>query len=126
MSMLQTPVTWLRLTFRWSNSVQSWHERIGDLVLGGGALAGATILGLVWFDALPFTWWQTFVFCLACFVPAVLFNRAGWLKVFGPVLYYDMIRQARRSRFIVLRFLYALLLVFLLFCVTFPELRFYR
>src|SRR5579862_2084896 len=36
------------------------------------------------------------------------------IKLFGPVLYYDMMRQARRSRFIVLRFIYALVLVSLL------------
>ena len=49
---------------------------------------------------------------------AVALGAVGWLKLFGPVLYYDMIRQARQSKFAVFRFLYVLLLVFLLFSIA--------
>ena len=34
-------------------------------------------------------------------------SRKGWIKLFGPVLFYDAIRTSRRSRYIVLRCLYA-------------------
>jgi ABC-type transport system involved in multi-copper enzyme maturation permease subunit len=43
-------------------------------------------------------------------VAAVLLRR-GWLKLFGPVLFYDMVRSARRGRYILMRFLYAVLLL---------------
>ena len=40
--------------------------------------------------------------------------KAGRLKLFGPVLFYDLIRIAHRTRFIVVRTLYVLLLAFIL------------
>jgi ABC-type transport system involved in multi-copper enzyme maturation permease subunit len=113
MSILRRPLTALRLTFRWSNSIQTWHERVGDLTLLVAMLV-ATLTSLVF----ALAWWQilaVWAFCLLLCVPLVL---VGWLKVFGPVLYYDMIRQSRRTRFAVMRFLYILLLVFLLFNVA--------
>jgi ABC-type transport system involved in multi-copper enzyme maturation permease subunit len=113
MEFLRAPLTWLRLTFRWSTSTQTWQERIGDVALLAGLVSAAAITLLVHLE-----WWQALAVWAVCFVPALLFNVVGWLKVFGPVLYYDMVRQARRSRFIILRLLYALLLVFLLFCVV--------
>src|SRR4051794_23147460 len=35
-------------------------------------------------------------------------------KLFGPVLFYDLVRSARRLRFVVVRTLYALLIAFIL------------
>ncbi|HYV38404.1 MAG TPA: ABC transporter permease subunit, partial [Gemmataceae bacterium] len=113
MSFLRSTTTWLRLTFRWSNSSQTWHERVGDLGLLFGILL-ATTVSLV----ASLEWWQLLLVWGICLLPALAFGAVGWLKLFGPVLYYDMIRQSRRSRFIILRFLYALLLVFLFFCVS--------
>jgi ABC-type transport system involved in multi-copper enzyme maturation permease subunit len=111
------------LTFRWSNSVQAWHERVGDLFLAVGGVTAAALGLLAWQGALDWPLWLVVLAMAGLVAPALILHRAGWLKVFGPVLYYDMIRQARRSRFIVLRVLYALLLVFLLFCVAFPRMR---
>lgn len=37
------------------------------------------------------------------------------MKLFGPILFYDMIRMGRRSRYILLRCLYALLLLVLMY-----------
>jgi ABC-type transport system involved in multi-copper enzyme maturation permease subunit len=101
------------LTFRWSNSAQTWQERTADgIVLG--VLAASLVAGW-WFGL---SWWLLLPFCLACLaLPCLVLRLLGWLKVFGPVLYYDMIRSARHSRFVWLRFLYALVLLFLLFCV---------
>jgi ABC-type transport system involved in multi-copper enzyme maturation permease subunit len=39
------------------------------------------------------------------------------VKLFGPVFFYDMIRVARRGRYVVLRCLYALLLLLLMYVV---------
>src|SRR4051794_18004524 len=40
---------------------------------------------------------------------AVLLRR-GWVKVFGPVLFYDLVRTARRGRYSLVRACYALML----------------
>jgi ABC-type transport system involved in multi-copper enzyme maturation permease subunit len=86
-------------------SIQSNHERIGDLSVLGGILALEVVL--FFFDL---TWPRTLIFALACFAPALAFNRVGWLKIFGPVFYYDMVRQSRRGRLLLLRNLYCLVL----------------
>jgi ABC-type transport system involved in multi-copper enzyme maturation permease subunit len=39
---------------------------------------------------------------------------SGFLRIFGPVFYYDLVRQARRGRFVVMRLLYILLLASIL------------
>ena len=124
MSMLQRPVAWLRLTFRWSTSPQSWQERLGDLVLLAGIGLCIAVGLAAWRDVIELAWWQVALAWLVLLLPAVAVNRIGWLKLFGPVLYYDMVRQGRRGRFILLRFLYALVLVFLLFCVVWSTTRF--
>ena len=109
MSLFSSPPTWLRLTFRWSTSVQAWHERVGDLFLAIGGVTAAALGLLAWQGTLDWPLWLVVLAMAGLAAPALVLHRAGWLKVFGPVLYYYMIRQARRSRFIVLRILYALL-----------------
>jgi ABC-type transport system involved in multi-copper enzyme maturation permease subunit len=47
---------------------------------------------------------------------AVLLRRA-WLKLFGPVLFYDLVRLARRSRYALMRCLYAVFLFCMLLLV---------
>jgi ABC-type transport system involved in multi-copper enzyme maturation permease subunit len=111
-----TKSTWFRLTFRFSSSIQTWHERVGDCI-GLAGIAMAVALSL----ALKPAWWIGVLLWAVCLAPAVILSRAGWLKVCGPVLFYDMVRQGRRGRFILLRFLYAMLLVFLLACVVLPH-----
>jgi ABC-type transport system involved in multi-copper enzyme maturation permease subunit len=113
MTYLHRPLIPLRRIFRWSNSIQTWQERIGDLML-----ISALVVASVCSIALGLTWWEVlgvFAFCLLLCFPL---SAKGWLKIFGPVLYYDMIRQARRSRFAVLRFVYVLVLVLCLYGST--------
>jgi ABC-type transport system involved in multi-copper enzyme maturation permease subunit len=154
MSLFRSSLTWLRLTMRWSNSAQTWHERVADGFLAGGLLL---LIALTWFFSWP--WWlvglgagsllfsalpgragllAVFLFlavaalaialgfkvwplaaCAACLLPSVVLNRTGWLKVFGPVLYFDMVRTARQNRFLLFRFLYSLLLLALLINTAF-------
>src|SRR5260370_19667277 len=47
---------------------------------------------------------------------AFLFRR-GWIRLFGPVLFYDLVRTGRRTRNILLRCCYALALLFVLYTV---------
>src|SRR4051812_36699205 len=55
---------------------------------------------------------------VALLVVAVLARR-GWLKLLGPVLFYDLVRTGRRVRYILLRTLYVLFLGLLLLWVYF-------
>src|SRR6476660_3285188 len=50
------------------------------------------------------------------FALAVLARR-GWVRLFGPVLLYEGLRSARRTRFFLLRWLYAVGLLLLLLWV---------
>src|SRR5580704_12040749 len=100
MTALRLCLTWLRRTFALSNSAQAWQERC--------AFAGALVAALaLWLFAgrLPgpvqLTLWFTWLLTTA------LLFRGSWLKLFGPVLWYDMVRAARRSRFFWLRLIYA-------------------
>ncbi len=108
MNTLRLCLTWLRRTFSLSTSAQSWGERLAlagvlaaalALALFGGGLPGTALFAL---------WW-------AWLLAAALLLRGSWLKLFGPVLWYDLIRAARRSRFLWLRCAYACLLLFLLY-----------
>ncbi len=111
MSLVKTCATWFRHTFSWSNSRQSWEERLGVLALILAALAA-------WILRAHLSIWQEVVVWLGLGVTAAILMRRGWLKLFGPVLFYDMIRAARRGRYFLLRFLYALLLLFILGCLS--------
>jgi len=112
MGLVQSSTTWLRQKLGWSNSRQSWEERLGALALltgGGCALAWGGRLSAVQ---------QVVVWGLLVLTAAVLLRR-GWLKLFGPVLFYDMVRSARRGRFVIVRCAYAGLLLFFLCCAWF-------
>ena len=110
MALGQPATSWLRRNLGWCNSPQSWGERLGAAVL----LAGAAC-SIVWRERLSAV--QHVLVWGALGVAAAVLLRRGWLKLFGPVLFYDMVRSARRGRYIVLRCLYAGLLLFFLFTV---------
>jgi ABC-type transport system involved in multi-copper enzyme maturation permease subunit len=57
---------------------------------------------------------QVAVWGLFILIVAVL-TREGWIRLIGPVLFYDMIRTGRRSRYIVLRCLYASVFLLILY-----------
>lgn len=97
----------LRNVLSWSNSRQSWQER-GSLLL---VIAGAAVL--LWFrDRLALSR-QVLLWGLLAALAAVLFRR-GWLRLFGPVLFYDLVRIGRRGRYFLFRSLYAAFLLFLI------------
>jgi ABC-type transport system involved in multi-copper enzyme maturation permease subunit len=101
---------WCRRNLGWSNTQQAWEQRLALLFFA------AAVMGLTrWRMQLPL-WWQLIAWAGLLTVAAILF-RQGLLKLFGPVLFYDLVRIARRTRYILLRTLYAILLAVLLFWV---------
>jgi ABC-type transport system involved in multi-copper enzyme maturation permease subunit len=110
MSLVRSPLAWCRQSLVWSTSEQSGRERASAL----GILASAGLLWLLcyWLPLTPL------LFLAALWLAAlVIVQRQGWLHVFGPVLFYDMIRTARRNRYGLMRSLYACFLLLLLFWV---------
>ncbi|MBL8799012.1 MAG: ABC transporter permease subunit [Planctomycetia bacterium] len=99
MRLLTDCLQWFRITFSWSNSWQSWKERLGTL----GVLLLA--VGLFWLRSRLTPAQQVVAWLLLAVLLAALMRR-GWLKLFGPVLFYDMVRVSRRSRYFIFRALY--------------------
>lgn len=99
---------WVRQRIGWSNSRQAWEERAGFLLLLIGAAA-------IWWLGGRLSLLQHAVLWSLLLLTAAILLRRGWLKLFGPVLFYDMIRSARRGKYFLLRVVYAGLLLFFLF-----------
>jgi ABC-type transport system involved in multi-copper enzyme maturation permease subunit len=101
---------WFRHRLSWSNSRQAWQERLTFI----GLLTTAAVLA--WFgrglalsrQVLLWTLWLLAVLALL---------RRGLLKLFGPVLFYDLVRTSRRGRYFLMRIAYASLLLLLLLYV---------
>jgi ABC-type transport system involved in multi-copper enzyme maturation permease subunit len=95
----------LRQTFAWSNSPQAWAERTTTLLLFAALALLASAGGFLALGPR--------VALAGLFVLAVaLLLRRGWLKLFGPVLFYEMLRTGRQGRYATVRTLYALFLFF--------------
>src|SRR5262249_15536673 len=95
----------------WSNSAEAWTDRIGlavafTLIGGWGAVAFWTLrpAGLLVGGAAPVP------------VPALL-ERSCVIQPPGPVFWYDTVRSARRGRYFLMRWLYAIALLLLLLWV---------
>lgn len=105
-SVLQSGLARFRRAAFWSPSPQARQERLGAVVLLGLAAA------LIWFTArlsagqLALAW-GGFLLLLAVLL------RHGWLKLLGPVFFWDLVRTARRGA-IGLRLLYTGFLWFML------------
>ena len=99
-------LTRLRRLLPWSNTPRAWLERL--------SLAGAVVavVALVLFGGGLALWLLIPAWAALVLVVAVLFRR-GWLKLFGPVLWYDLVRTSRRARTYLVRggYLLALLAV---------------
>lgn len=100
--------SWVRRTFGWSNSRESWEERFGALVLIAGAALAIAFHNRMSVEGALVVWGLIGV-------TSLVLLRRGWLRLFGPVLFYDMIRLARQGKQVWFRGVYALLLLFLLF-----------
>jgi ABC-type transport system involved in multi-copper enzyme maturation permease subunit len=98
---------WLKRSLAWSNSRESWEERIGFAVILAAAVA------LFWIRGHLLISQEVVLWALLVVALAVLLRR-GWLRLIGPMLFYDLVRVARRPRYFFLRCVYALLLSLLL------------
>jgi ABC-type transport system involved in multi-copper enzyme maturation permease subunit len=89
---------------RGSNTRQAWQERLSEAGLAAGGLAllvhGADLPG----------WQRAGAWALLVLAGAVLLRR-GWVRLCGPVLWYDLVRNTRRGRTFGLRCLYLALLL---------------
>jgi ABC-type transport system involved in multi-copper enzyme maturation permease subunit len=100
---------WARWTGWVIASAQTWKERVGGAVL----IAGATAL-IVAGDRLTLV--QTLLGAGLLVVLGMLLARQGWFTLFGPILFYDLVRNARR-RVVGMRCVYTSLLLLTLFIV---------
>jgi ABC-type transport system involved in multi-copper enzyme maturation permease subunit len=103
-SLVTSSAAWLRRVLPFSNSPQAWQERLGFLF----AMV-AIVFGVLFFGQLDAAW-QTMFWAFALTTIAVLLRR-GWLKLFGPVLFYDLVCLARRRRYFLVRTAYAFFLL---------------
>jgi ABC-type transport system involved in multi-copper enzyme maturation permease subunit len=83
-----------------SRSTTHWREQLGV----AGVLAG--VAALIWLGsqltpARQMVLWGLLVLAL------VALARRGWVRLFGPVFYYDLLRSVRKNRTFVYRFCYA-------------------
>jgi ABC-type transport system involved in multi-copper enzyme maturation permease subunit len=100
---------WLRRQFAWSNTRQSWQERLGFIGLIAGGAAG-------WHFSENWSPEQRIVLLAAWLLGLALLLRRGLLKLFGPVFFYEVLRGSRRRVHLV-RTIYA---VILLVAVSYP------
>lgn len=102
------PASWLREARAWLSNRSAWPER----------LVGCTFLlsaaGLIFLTANWLTLGQALLVWIGYATALGICSWFGWVKLLGPVLFYDMIRTARRNRYFILRMLYAGFLFFIL------------
>jgi ABC-type transport system involved in multi-copper enzyme maturation permease subunit len=120
-STVASTLDWLKRTVPWSNTRQAWQERMGLLL----TLVAAVALAFHG-DALP-GWAQAASWAGLALAVAYLLRR-GWIRLFGPVLFYDLVRSARRTRAYVVRtaYLVCLLIGLSLLYLNYDPGRFYR
>jgi ABC-type transport system involved in multi-copper enzyme maturation permease subunit len=92
-------------------TLRQWGEWAG---LAAVAAAGAA---LAWWNESLTGWQRVAGWSLVGLVLAYLL-RGGWVRLFGPVLFYDLVRGARRSRTYLTRCGYLALLLFFLWSVV--------
>ena len=106
--LLDTGWTWFRQTFAWSNSRRAWIDRFAALGLALGFVA------LLWFSRRLATAQIVLSSALLCAAGAIMARR-GWVRLFGPILFFDLVRTARRNRYFVVRYVCLLTLSLLFF-----------
>ncbi len=92
-------------------TLRQWGEWAG---LAAVAAAGAA---LAWWNESLTGWQRVAGWSLLAVVLAYLL-RGGWVRLFGPVLFYDLVRGARRARTYITRCGYLALLLFFLWSVV--------
>ncbi len=101
MSLVDSNASWLQRRLSWLGGLSAWPDRLVALAFVLVA-AGLIVLGQTWLAV-----WQSMLAWGVYGAMLVVFTRQGWVKLFGPVLFYDMVRTARRTRYSIMRMLYA-------------------
>jgi ABC-type transport system involved in multi-copper enzyme maturation permease subunit len=112
MSIVESSVSWIRQTFAPLQGWPTWRERLVALLF---FMVGA---GLVYLSAAHLTLWQSIIAWGIYGLALAVCSRQGWINLFGPVLFYDMVRTSRRSRYSIIRILYGGFL-FVILCYMF-------
>ncbi len=92
----------------WSNSWESWRERIAGLWFAALALL------LVYLTAAHLGFWTATALWTVYAIALGAASGLGFVKLFGPVLLYDMIRTARLARYSIIRMAYGAFLFLIL------------
>jgi ABC-type transport system involved in multi-copper enzyme maturation permease subunit len=95
-------------TLAWWTNASAWPERL--VVVAFVVIAAM----LVWLTAAWLSSWPALALWVVFGIVVAFASRQGWLKLLGPVLFYDMIRTARRSRYSIMRIFYGCALLFIL------------
>lgn len=99
---------WLREANGWLTNRAAWPERLGNIAFLLIA-AFLVLLSLQWLSiGASVLVWTLYIFVLG------VCSWMGWIKLLGPVLFYDMVRTSRRNRYFIMRMLYAGFLFFIL------------
>src|SRR5437660_12704329 len=96
---------WCRRHLALSGSRQAWQERLGFLVLLGGAAA-------LWVLRERLTTGRLALLAGLLLLVFAILVRRGWVTPFGPVLFYDLVRTALPTRYFLIRILSRLLPLF--------------
>jgi ABC-type Na+ efflux pump permease subunit len=99
---------WLRRHAPWFPDRQTWREGLIALFL----LAAVILLALFGSALL---WWQRALGLAVLLLALAISSRRGFVKLLGPLLFYDLVRSTRRGHYLVLRCLYAFFLLTVLF-----------
>ncbi len=117
-SIVNSHFDWLRRYLPWPRSLGEWLELVILVCLLAWAvgLCGLNI-ALSWILSLG----MWLVVAMTSWVPlllvAALLEFVGLIKLFGPVLRYDLVRTARRSRYFFIRTVYGIFMLFVLSCI---------
>src|SRR5437016_2108663 len=96
----RSSAAWLERFLPWSNRWADWQERL----VGLGIIVIA--LTLVILSATSLSLWPAVLLWTIFAVLLGITSWQGWYKLFGPVLFYDMVRTSRRSRYVIIRLTY--------------------
>src|ERR1700722_13728855 len=107
MALDKSVAAWFRQSFAFANDRSSWQER-------GIGIAFLLLAGFFAWLSFHIDLWKSAVLWGAYVLGLAICSRQGWIKLFGPVLFYDMVRTARRSRYVIMRMFYAVLLLVIL------------
>lgn len=99
-SFLTTAAGWVQRKTGWSNSREAWLGRLGLFGWLAAGAAGYSVAGGLGAAA------QVLLAAFWLLLLAVLLRR-GWLRLFGPVLFYELVRLARQRRNFWMRTAYA-------------------